>query len=1314
MNRAGPTLRLGPNGDPAAETQVGLERRCQIGGKYPLSFQQRSLWFLQQLDPSDCSYNEGKVLRISGALDRACLEAACRDLVDAHHVLRTVYTTDNGSPVQVIRADPAFRIGEIALSQDGRARTAEALDRIGDCARRPFDLEHDIPIRADLYTVAPDDHLLHISMHHIATDGWSWPILLEELFSRYAAQVTAGRSAAAPPPNLQYADYALWQRKTADAASMQRALDYWSGELEDLGALDLPTDRRRPARPSHRGGAHTFALPGELGTRCRRFARTHRTTPFIVLLSAFKLLLARLSGQDDIAVGVPVANRTEAELEPMIGLFVNTVAARSRLARTQSFRDLVLQVRGNWLGSLEHQGLPFDRVVSALRPDRDLARNPIFQVLFSFLRTPRPEIDVPGLSVDAVPADFGTARFDVELSLHETADLIEGQLIYNSDVFDPDTASRMAAQYLMLLDTATADPDASIWQLPMLSDEERRRVLCDWNRTSAAYPEQTIHALFERRARLEPNRLAIGGGGRAVTVAELNAHANRIAAMLRQMGVTAREPVALHLKRSIDYVAACLAVLKAGGAFVPIDSSLPAARRLDILNDCGAAVVVTHADATGLELPAGLGVLDLHIDAESTKRESPADPPRCVGADDAAYILYTSGSTGRPRGVVGLHRGLVNRLEWMQATYPFDAGDICAAKTAIGFVDSVTEIFGPLVHGAQLVILDDAEVRELDRFVRALRNANVTRIVLVPSLLRMLLETVPDIANELPCLQFWTSSGEALSQDLADLFHRRLPGRTLLNLYGSTEVSGDATAALIAAGEPVTIGRPIANTWCYVLDDCGQPAPIGVRGALHVGGVGLARGYAGHTELTAARFPTDPFAAREGARMFRTGDRARYLPDGRIEFLGRDDTQVKLRGVRIELREIESALRALDGVADALVVPVPNANAPNHLVAHVRPDRPFGGSIWAAGLRADLARVLPAAFVPARIVTHHSLPTTPSGKIDRLACSHLNRTSDLPPANEEQPATSHELLARLLEIWREELSEPAITADANFFEFGGHSLLAVKLVARIEETFGLRLPLATLFDAPTVRQLADSMRTASGGATAFLLEQTDLDPRTPPLFCLHGLFVYRHLARALRDIVPTFGVYVEAHREDGAGLSRDDGVTGLAQLAHLYVEEIVRIRPEGPFYLAGLSGGGVIAIEAARQLKTEGHDVALVALLDTNGPRTPFQARIGDTRDQLRRLIGRPVPKLAGMKMMRRLYDEAYGILHAAPYPGSVLVCRAGVSSFGGRRPDDLGWHPYIAGDVIVQEVPGDHLGILQPPNVEELGRVLRRHLASA
>jgi amino acid adenylation domain-containing protein len=1038
---------------------------------FPTSFSQQRLWFLHQLDPASTSYNVPITLRLHGALDFGALSRGLDTVVARHDTLRTTIAAVDGAPMQVV--SPVGGL-PLAVEDVGGEVDPEAAACAGATAlaAEPFDLAAGPLARGRLFRLAPEEHLLALVFHHIVFDGWSFGVLMRELAAAYAAHAAGHEPDLAPLP-CQYADFAAWQRQwlTGDVLAAQR--DYWTTQLAGAPpVLALPTDRLRPAVQTYRGAIRSFTLPASLTSRLERLGQDEGATPFMALLAGFQALLHRYTGEEDVVVGAPVANRTRIETEGLIGCFINTLALRTRLDGAPSFRELLGRVRATALGAYAHQDLPFEQLVDALQPVRTLAHSPVFQVLFVFQNTPCDPVDLGGLRWTYVPIDPGTSNFDLTLTLWPSARGLEGVLEYNVDLFDADTIERLLEHFETLLGAVAADPDRPVTAVPLLSPAARHQILDAWNATEAPYPaEATVPALFAAQAARTPDAVAISDEHTRLTYAALERRANQLAHYLRARGVGPEVPVAVCLERSVEAMVAILGILKAGGAYLPLDPAAPAARLRFVLADAGASIAVTRA-ALGRRTDLGTvaDVVCLDADAEAITA-APGEPPDlALASDTLAYVLYTSGSTGQPKGILGCHRGIVNRLAWMWSAHPFLPGEVCVQKTPLVFVDSVAELFGGLLQGVPTTIVGAAVVADPVALVRALAAAAVTRVVLVPTLLRAILDTPGDLDRALPALRLWTSSGEPLAPALAAAFHERLPGRTLLNLYGSTEVAADATCAVVPpapAGAPVSIGRPIANTRLYVLDAGREPVPVGVAGELWVGGPGVARGYANRPELTAERFVPDPFDPEPAARLFRTGDRVRYRVDGSLEFLGRTDHQVKLRGYRIEPAEIECALRKHPAIAEAAVVRRDDGPGDARLVAYVIARA--SETLDPTALRSFLATHLASYMLPAAFVRLDAFPLTPSGKIDRRA---LPAPEGERKARSPGPGAQTRLERTIATAWESVLGVTGIGPRDNFFDLGGSSISLLRVRAKLAEALGIELSVILLFQHPTVATLA--------------------------------------------------------------------------------------------------------------------------------------------------------------------------------------------------------------------------------------------------
>jgi natural product biosynthesis luciferase-like monooxygenase protein/amino acid adenylation domain-containing protein/HAD superfamily phosphatase (TIGR01681 family) len=936
-------------------------------GPLALSLAQQRLWFLNQLDGSASAYIIPAAIRLTGRLDVAALRRSFNEVVCRHEALRTTFPTVEDRPVQVITPIGVLRASRWPLlvvdlqDRPETAREAEAQRLIAEEARRPFDLAVGPLVRTSLFRLGEEDHILLVTMHHIISDGWSIGVFIRDGMAFYNVFVSGQPSQLTPLP-IQYADYAAWQRTWLQGSILERQRAYWKQQLGDHPpALDLPTDRPRPTAQTFRGARQPFVLPPVLSARLKSLSQREGSTLFMTLLAAFKALLYRYTGQRDISVGTPIANRTRGESEDLIGFFVNTLVMRTRPSGHQSFRDLLGQVREVALGAYAHQDLPFPTLVEALQPERDLSRNPLFQVMFMFQNMPMPRLELPGLTIRPLEVDTAAAMFDLTLSLSESDQQIVGSLEYNTDLFSSQRIARILAHFQTLLEGIVANPDQQLAELPLLTAAERQQILGEWNATQVPYPTDVcLHQLFEAQVARIPAAVALVFEDQQLTYAELNRRANQLAHYLRSLGIGPDVRVGICVERSPLLVVAVLATLKAGGTYVPLDPAYPAERLAFMLADSQAMVLLTtQAPGAAAQRFSSSGsvfsgqIIDLAADWHTIAQESPKNLDNATTPDQPAYVIYTSGSTGLPKGVLGPHRGTINRLHWMWTTYPFEDGEVCCQKTAASFVDSIWELFGPLLQGVPTVVIPDLALKDPALLVQTLAERHVTRIVLVPSLLRTLLGAYSDLMERLPRLKYWVTSGETLSLELCQQFQERMPDRILSNLYGSSEVAGDATwydATLHRAPQSVPIGRPISNMQIYVLDAALQPVPVGVPGELYVGGVGLARGYHNRPELTAERFVPNPFGTLNDTaapaafedRLYKTGDLGRYLSDGNIEFLGRIDHQVKIRGYRIEPGEVEATLRQHPNVREAAVVARQVGSSDTRLTGYIVPSQGDG------------------------------------------------------------------------------------------------------------------------------------------------------------------------------------------------------------------------------------------------------------------------------------------------------------------------------------------------------------------------------------
>ncbi|HEV7519269.1 MAG TPA: amino acid adenylation domain-containing protein, partial [Thermoanaerobaculia bacterium] len=1079
------------------------------GGPLPLSFSQERLWFLDQLDPGSAAYNIPVALKLCGRLDPAVLAASLQEIVRRHESLRTTFATIEGGegvPAQVIApiSETTLAVPRIDLRGLPAGDRERELRRLALAeAGRPFDLAHGPLLRATLAQLAESEHAALLTMHHIVSDGWSTEVLIRELCALYASRLL-GRPSPLPELALQYADFAHWQRSYLSGEVLARELAYWQGALAGAATLDLPTDRPRPPMRRGRGAICRFSLPAEWTDDLERVSRAAGGTLFMTLLAGLAALLSRYTGQEDVAVGSPVANRTRREIEGLIGFFVNTLLLRTGCSQDPSFRDLVAAVRRTALSAYEHQDVPFEKVVEELSPERDPSRTPLFQVMLVLQNASRDFLELPGLTLEPMSVDGETAKFDLTLALSEGSAGLSGAWEYDRDLFEAATVARLSGHFANLLAGAMARDGSRLSELPLLGDAERQQVLVQWNETgSAPAAGSCLHELFAAQVARTPEATALIDGERRFSYRALDAWANRLARHLRRVGVGPEVRVGLFVERSARMVAAMLAVLKAGGAYVGLDPRYPQDRLAFMLKDAAAAVLLTEESLLPLLPEHGAWVVRLDAgeggDALfAVESEEPLDRAwQAAGPGNLAYLIYTSGSTGKPKGVAIEHASAAALVGWAGEVFPAAALSGVLASTSICFDLSVFEIFVPLSWGGRVILAENALA------LPSLPAApEVTLVNTVPSVIAELVRS-----GALPAGAATVNlAGEALKRELVEEIYRQPGVRQVFNLYGPSEDTTYSTwaavppAAADALGAPA-IGRPIAGTRAYLLDARLVPVPLGVPGELYLAGAGLARGYLGRPELTAERFVPDPFSEIGGERLYRTGDLARYRPearpDGDLEYLGRLDHQVKVRGFRIELGEVEAALAAHPAVAEAAVLVREEAAGGRGLVAYVMPRDAAAGPALAATLRSDLGRRLPDYMVPARFAVLEHLPLTPNGKVDRKALAALRAViPDLEgegaPAGSIAPVTSGEKL--LAGIWEQLLGIEQVGANDNFFALGGHSLLATRLAARVQQTFGVALPLRWVFEAPTVATLAARIE---GARSALAMPAPGMVPISP-------------------------------------------------------------------------------------------------------------------------------------------------------------------------------------------------------------------------
>jgi aspartate racemase len=1326
----------------AAPAQAAAIAPADRSRPMPLSPVQRGLWFLDRLEGAGArTYLVPEAFRIAGALDAAALERALRELVRRHETLRTAFPHARGEAVQAVREADMPSLVRVDLGERPPAeREAELARHVQADAETGFDLAAAPAFRATLVRLADDDHALLLNMHHIVSDGWSMRVLHRELAALYGAHAQ-GLPSPLPPLPVQYADYTAWMHARLTPALRERQLDYWRRRLAGRPALELPLDFARPPLPSFEGSTFEFAVPAVLAGRLKALCAERGATLFIGALAAFGAFLGRVCGQDDLVVGTPTANRPHRDVEGLVGFFVNTLAMRLDLGGEPGFAELVERTRRTALDAYEHADVPFAAVVEALGAEASLAQGAPVQAMLIVQDPAEAELRLPGLAVTPLRPAAPVAKFDLTLSLEERGDGgLRGTFEYATRLFAAATIERMAERFVHLLDGLLRDPAAPVQAVALLPAPERERVVRAFNATATDYPRQSVHALFREQAQRTPQALALAGDDGTLTYAELDRRADALAARLRGLGVGAEGCVGVLAERSIATIVGLLAILKAGGAYQPIDPATPAERVAYLLEDAGARVLLVDRARVGA-LPRFAGAVRCLDDDPATWPDAPLPEREPAGPRSLAYVMHTSGSTGEPKGVMVEHRGVVRLVKGADYV-DFGGAQTFLSLAPLAFDASTFEIWGALLNGHALALAPPQRL-SADEIAGLLARHRVTTLWLTAGLFHVMVDHRLDAFAGLRQL---VAGGDVLSPAHVRRFRAAHPGVRLVNGYGPTENTTFTCCYEVPAdfaGAAVPIGRPIANTRVYVLDRRGEPVPIGVRGELHVGGDGLARGYLGRPELTAERFVRDPFDADPQARLYRTGDEARWRADGTLEFLGRRDQQVKLRGYRIEPGEIEAALARHPGVRAAAVLAREDVAGDRRLVAYVVPAGDAAPP--AEALRAFLRERLPDYMVPAAVVALAALPLTANGKVDRRALPAPARAAArafVAPQGAEEIA--------LAAAWQEALQCGPVGADDHFFELGGHSLAAVKAVALASDALGRPIAVSLIFRHPVLNDLAAQLRSGAAPAGAALVPLRSRGTRTP-VFCFHALFAtalfYADLVRELGDDQPAYGLQAPGLYGEEAPQRDLDG------LVARHLAAIRRVQPHGPYRLIGYCMGGVLALEAARRLQAGGEAVELLVLIDSfhaprglapppDEPAALFEAFAldlverggGDPREARAQLASMAERERIAFAMewarkarvlppdvadadafvpwMRTSAANAALYLghEAAPYAGRVLFLRA---EERGADPLDS-WGATFQGALRVVDVPGSHASMIEPPHVDALAAAVRSALAAA
>lgn len=1314
----------------------------------PLSFAQQQIWLHAQMVPGGSPvYNEPVTIHRHGTLDVRALGRALTEIVRRHEIWRTTFSPGDGEPIQVIQPVSPVLVPVTDLSHlPASKREAEAQRLAVEDAMRPFDLSQLPLFRVLLVRFSDSEHRLFFTLHHIIFDGYSiYHVLLPELAALYSA-FSEGQESPLPELPIQYRDFALWERESLSRGErLSSQLAYWRRQLRDnLPVLQLPCDYRRPAIQTFRGAIHPVELSKELGQALKLLSRQEGVTLFMTLLAGFAALLRRYSSLDDLAIGTVSSGRKRSELEGLLGYFLNPLVLRNDLSGDPTFRELLRRTRNVALDALSNDDAPFTQVVNEVRPHRNLSFNPLFQVLLTLEPPISRAHDGWTAALTQSEVDNGISKFDLCLELDDRPSGIVGRFKYSTDLFASETVARLAGHLTMLFEGIAANPDQRISALPMLTARERQQISVDWNATTAEYPaDACLHQLVVNQAQCTPDAEAVVDGVRRFTYRELDRKSNQLAAYLQKRGIGPETPVGLCLEPSCEMIVGILGVLKAGGACVPLDPTYPAERLAHVCTETQFRVVLTQQHLRSKLFTDNAEILCLDSEWNLAEAESTEAVHSQAGPESMAYVIYTSGSTGKPKGVQITHRNLVHSTHARSLYYGPEAGRFLLLSS-FAFDSSLVGIFGTLCKGGTLVLTPGPLQSNLTRLAQLVAEHRVSHLLCVPSLYTLLLDQAG--TNQLDSLRVVMVAGESCPAELVDRHYRVLSHATLYNEYGPTEASVWSTVHKCRAGQSarlVPIGRPIPNTRLYVLDPQLNLLPIGVPGELYIGGLGVVRGYLHRPAETAERFIPDPFAVAPGARLYKTGDLVRYLPDGNLELLGRLDHQVKIRGFRIELEEIESVISEFEGVRQVVVVAREEKPGDPSLVAYLVPSdaRQFD----VEGLRNFLSRKLPEPMIPSAFLTIENLPLMPNGKVNR----HTLQASEGLTSATPFVAPENVLESKLVEIWEEVLRKHPISATDNFFDLGGNSLLVAKLLLRIEQKMGKRLSLAHIFQAPSIRQLAATLEGQDNFAHRAAVVPIQPRGSKPPLFWVRGGPLFLPLADRLGPDQPLLGLHLPA--PDASQLHVP---YRLEDIAAALVEHMRAVQPEGPYYLTGLCVNGVIAYEMARQLLAQGEKIALLVLFDAQNPayyedfsqesrawlfrkRISFQLSnlrgngisgfpgfLGDRLTGIRRRLSvrywRICHALNLHVKMERL-EDLENIVHPAsfvyrpkPYPGRVVFFQSTDWPKGRYWDFHASWDGMISGGLELHKIRGGHESMFYQSNVATLADKLQACLAEA
>ncbi|WP_013334418.1 non-ribosomal peptide synthetase [Gloeothece verrucosa] len=1181
-----------------------------------LSFAQERIWFLEELEPHSTSHNLLQPFELKGKINQTALEKSLEEIIQRHEILRTIFILKDEKPVQVVI--PAFSV-EIPLIDISHLSKPEqehqTQEIIAQELAEKFDLTSAPLLRLKLIRLSASEHLLFLTIHHIIFDGWSYNLFLKELEELYKAFVSQ-KSPNLPQLGIQYRDYAIKQKDESELKKLKPKMDYWKDHLKgNLPILQLPTNYTRLAERRYPSSRQPLQLSSSLTQKLKKISFEEKVTPFMTLLAALKSLLYRYTNQEDIIIGTPTAGRHRKDSRDLLGCFINTLALRTDLSGNPSFQEILRRVRKVSLGAFSNAEMPFEKLVEELKPERELTITPVFQVLFLFHNTPMLRLELPELTVTPLDIQRGTASFDLMVEIKENSEGLTVWFEYDPDLFAPDTMERMANHFETLLTGIVDNPSQPIIDLPLLTQTEQDQLLTEWNNTHKDYLlDQAIHQIVEAQVAKTPQATAVTFNQQSLTYQELNTRANQIAHYLQSLGIGSGSLVGLCLERSPEMIIGLLGILKAGAAYVPLDPAYPQDRLKYMLSNSQAEVLLTQS-----KFVSQLGEIDTKIvclDKNSALISVAAktNPISQVTPENLTYVIYTSGSTGQPKGVAMTQIALSNLIKWQLENTKVTSGGKTLQFAPISFDVSFQEIFSTLGSGGTLVLITDEIRRDSRALWSFLKKENINRLFLPFVALQQLAEIAQESDQVPQHLQEIITSGEQLQINpaITHLF-QKLNNCSLYNQYGPSEshvVTSYKLPDSVEQWSPLpAIGRPIANSQIYLLDQKYQPVPIGIPGELYIGGVCLAQGYINRPDLTQQKFIEHTFSDGFKTRLYKTGDLARYLPDGNIEYLGRIDNQVKIRGFRIELGEIEALIAQYSDIKEAVVLAREDLAGNKRLVAYIIPHQQKENLI--AELRRFLKETLPEYMLPSSFVILDAFPLTPSGKLDRRSLPDPEPIKN--QVQESFVSPRNDLEKQLAAMWEQVLGLPSVSIKDNFFDIGGHSLIAVRLFAQIEKIFQIKLPLSTLFKAPTIEELAAIIE-ESGEVDPWdsLVLLKSGNPKKPALFLIHEadgkVVLYLNLANRLKTDQAVYGLRPHSQKEFPCLETR------FKDMAAHYIEKIRTVQPKGPYFLGGLCAGGILAYEVAVQLQTLGETVSLVALIDAPDIQAALNRKINSKR----------------------------------------------------------------------------------------------------